>query len=100
LWRSDVEKQFRALASHVGLRPRSARCRPVPIGLRHSFAVTTLTGWYRAGVDVQAHLPVLSTWLGHEEPKNTYWYLQASPELLALAADRMTDTHQQQENGR
>jgi integrase len=100
LWRSDAEKQFRALADRVGLRPRSARCRPVPMGLRHSFAVSTLIGWYHAGVDVQAHLPALSTWLGHEEPKNTYWYLQASPELLALAADRMTRTQQERENQR
>jgi integrase/recombinase XerD len=38
---------------------------------------------------VQGRLPVLSTWLGHVDPKSTYWYLQAIPELLALAADRL-----------
>ena len=41
--------------------------------------------WYRDGGDVQARLPLLSTWLGHVDPKSTYWYLQAVPELLALA---------------
>ncbi len=45
--------------------------------------------WYRDGQDVQARLPLLSTWLGHADPKSTYWYLQAIPELLALAAGRL-----------
>jgi hypothetical protein len=31
----------------------------------------------------------LSTYLGHVDPVSTYWYLQAAPELLALAADRL-----------
>jgi hypothetical protein len=45
--------------------------------------------WYRAGIDVQAQLPLLSTYLGHVDPKSTYWYFQAAPELLALAAERL-----------
>jgi integrase len=56
---------------------------------RHSFAVSTLLDWYRTGADVQARLPTLSTWLGHVSPASTYWYLQAAPELLALAAARL-----------
>jgi integrase/recombinase XerD len=51
--------------------------------------VSTLLGWYRDGGDVQARLPLLSTWLGHTDPRHTYWYLQAAPELLALAAQRL-----------
>jgi hypothetical protein len=38
---------------------------------------------------VQARLPLLATYLGHVDPKSTYWYLSGSPELLALAADRL-----------
>ena len=57
--------------------------------LRHVFTVATLLDWYRDGGDVQARLPVLSTWLGHVDPKSTYWYLSAVPELLALAAARL-----------
>jgi integrase/recombinase XerD len=57
--------------------------------LRHVFTVATLLDWYRDGGDVQARLPVLSTWLGHIDPKSTYWYLSAVPELLALAAVRL-----------
>ena len=57
--------------------------------LRHAFTVATMLDWYRDGGDVQARLPLLSTWLGHVNPKSTYWYLQAVPELLALAASRL-----------
>jgi integrase len=57
--------------------------------LRHTFVVRTVLEWHRAGVDVQAKLPVLSTYVGHVDPKSTYWYLSAAPELLALAASRV-----------
>lgn len=53
---------------------------------RHSFAVKTLLGWYREGADVPARLPLLSTYLGHAEPRYTYHYLSAAPELLGHAA--------------
>ena len=49
----------------------------------------TLVEWYRAGMDVQAWLPRLTTVLGHREPTSTYWYLTAVPELLSLAAARL-----------
>ena len=57
--------------------------------LRHSFAVRTLLGWYRAGLDAEALLPRLSTYLGHREPRFTYRYLTATPELLGHAAARL-----------
>lgn len=57
--------------------------------LRHSFAVRTLLRWYRAGLDVDVLLPRLSTYLGHREPRFTYWYLTATPELLGHAAARL-----------
>jgi integrase/recombinase XerD len=84
-----VQQMFRVLLGRAGIRPRSDRCRPTIHGLRHSFAVNTLIRWYHEGADVQARLPQLSTWLGHTDPKWTYWYLSASPELLALAAERL-----------
>jgi hypothetical protein len=59
---------------------------------RHSFAVATLLDWYRHGEDVPALLTRLSTYLGHTDPKHTFWYLSAAPELLALAGQRL-DTH-------
>jgi len=53
--------------------------------------ITSLLDCYRAGLDVHARLPLLSTYLGHVDPVSTYWYLQAAPELLALAAGRLED---------
>jgi len=63
--------------------------RPRIHDIRHSFAVHTLAGWYRAGDEVSALLPRLSTYLGHRGPVSTYWYLPAAPELLELAAARL-----------
>lgn len=77
------------LVRRAGLHPRSSTCRPRPHDLRHSFAVRTLLNWYRDGVDVQAHLPLLSTYLGHVHPGSTYWYLSAAPELLTLVVARL-----------
>jgi integrase/recombinase XerD len=68
--------------------PPGAR-RPRIHDLRHSFTVATLLAWYRDGGDVAARLPLLSTYLGHVDPKSTYWYLQATPELLEAAVDRL-----------
>lgn len=85
----SVQAMFHTLVGRAGLTPRSANCRPTIHGLRHTFAVNTVVGWYRDGEDVQARLPLLSTWLGHADPKWTYWYLSASPELLGLAGERL-----------
>lgn len=87
-----VARQFSWLAEAAGLEARSPRCRPRPHDLRHSFAVRTVVEWYEAGVDVQAHLPLLSTYLGHVGPKSTYWYLSGSPELFALVCERLERT--------
>lgn len=90
----SVCQMFRALVSRAGLMPRSLHCRPTIHGLRHTFAVNTLVSWYRDGLDVQARLPLLSTWLGHSDPKWSYWYLSASPELLTLAGQRLEATQE------
>lgn len=58
---------------------------------RHTFAVKTLLGWYREGVDVPSRISWLSTYLGHREPRYTYHYLSAAPDLLAHAARLLND---------
>jgi len=85
----NTHRVFKKLTARAGIAPRSAACRPRMHDLRHSFAVNTLLDAYRSGGDVGGWLPLLSTYLGHTEPANTYWYLHAAPELLALAADRL-----------
>jgi hypothetical protein len=52
-------------------------------------AVRTLLDWYRDGADIASRLPLLSAYLGHIDPKGTYWYLDAAPELMAEAARRL-----------
>ncbi len=90
---------FRVIIKHAGLEGRGERCRPRPHDLRHSMAVRTLIGWYRAGENVDAKLPLLCTYLGHRDPASTYWYLQASPELLALAAERLSPLQPERSEG-
>ena len=51
--------------------------------LRHTFAVQRLLGWYRDGLDLNARLPWLATYMGHVDVHSTHLYLQATPELIA-----------------
>ena len=69
---------------------QAGRRAPVPRlhDLRHSFAVHSLTAWYRQGADVQRLLPVLSTYLGHADLEGTKVYLSMTPELLQQASLR------------
>jgi len=84
-----VESTYHQLVCQAGLTPRSPSCRPRLHDHRHSFAVRTVLDGYRDGGDPGARLPLLSTYMGHVEPRDTYWYLSAAPELLALAASRL-----------
>jgi integrase/recombinase XerD len=89
LSRSSVHAAFARLRDQTGLSMTHGS-RPARLhDLRHTFVLRTVLNWYRAGVDVQSQLPLLSTYLGHVDPKSTYWYFQAAPELLALAAERL-----------
>ncbi|GAB6156807.1 tyrosine-type recombinase/integrase [Desulfotomaculum varum] len=56
--------------------------------LRHTFACNTIIRWYQEGADVNHRLLLLSTYLGHAKPSDTYWYLTGTPELLAQAGER------------
>jgi integrase len=85
----NVNWTFLKLVRRAGLKVRSPSCRPRLHDLRHTFAIRTLLDYYGDGGDVQARLPLLSTYLGHVDPAATYWYLSAAPELLGLAARRL-----------
>lgn len=85
----NVQHAFHRLVRLAGLAPRSPSCRPRIHDLRHSFAVASMLDAYCAGEDGQTRLTLLSTWLGHVHPANTYWYLSASPELMAVAGKRL-----------
>ena len=85
--RSAVAKTLRDITTAMGLRTDTIR--PTPHQLRHSFAVRTLIGWQRADVSIDERIATLSIYLGHVSPADTYWYLSAAPELMALAAERL-----------
>jgi integrase/recombinase XerD len=84
-----AERKFLRAARKIGLRGPPGTKGPYLHDFRHRFAVSTLLGWYRSGVDVERHMPELSTYLGHSHVAYTYWYLSAEPELLQLAARRL-----------
>ena len=85
---NNVHFTFFRMVDWAGLADRRPR-RPRIHDLRHTFAVSTLIDWYRAGLDVESRLPLLSTYLGHVGPSTTYWYLSAVPELTGVAAERL-----------
>jgi len=87
LERSGVEKVFRQITTAAGIR--TATAHPRIHDLRHSLAVRTLIEWHRGGISVDENIAVLSAYLGHVSPADTYWYLSASPELMQLAAQRL-----------
>jgi integrase/recombinase XerD len=84
---------FARLSQQLGLRSiaKSHGRGPRLHDMRHRFAACTLIHWYRAGLEVERELPKLATYLGHVHINETYWYLEAVPELLQLATDRLMD---------
>jgi integrase len=84
-----VGEKFLDLARKINLRGPKGTPGPHLHDLRHTFAVNTMLKWYRSGVDVEAHMPELSTYLGHLSTAETYWYVSAVPELLFLAAKKL-----------
>ena len=80
---------FKKLLVRAGIRDVTSRGGPRLHDLRHRFAVRTLIDWYRSGTNIEARLPVLSTFLGHAYVRDTYWYLSEHPELMKLAVQRL-----------
>ena len=79
-----VRWTFVKLSHEIGLRGAGDSRGPRLHDLRHRLAINTLLRWYQRGVDVERHLPELSTYLGHAHVTDTYWYLTATPEAAAL----------------
>jgi integrase len=87
---------FARVSQQIGLRPPATEFRhghgPRLHDLRHRFAVLVLIQWYRAGCDVEREIPKLAAYLGHVHVNDTYWYIEAVPELLQLATERVIDS--------
>lgn len=82
---SNARGAFHRMTQQAGLQVR-AGARPRPHDLRHTFATRSMIEAYRSGRDPARTLTLLSAWLGHSNPADTYWYLQAAPEVAAIAA--------------
>ena len=84
----SVRWTFVKLSQQIGLRRSGDSRGPRLLDFRHRLAINTLRRWHRCGIDVEKHLPELSTYLGHVHISDTYWYLSATPELLGQALRR------------
>lgn len=84
----QVHRVFRALSQQLGWANRGAHHAPRIHDLRHTFVVHRIVQWQARGIDVDQAMLSLSTYVGHSMVTNTYWYLSAVPELMALAAGR------------
>jgi len=81
-----VRTVFRKLCDAL---PISATARrPRLHDLRHTFACRRVEQWHDAGIDVAQAIAALSVYLGHAKVTDTYWYLTATPDLMARAATR------------
>lgn len=86
---SNVRRTFYRLSQQTGLRREGDHNGPRLHDFRHRLAVESLLQWYRTGKDVMRLLPVLATYLGHSNARDTYWYLSACPELMGYAVRRL-----------
>jgi integrase len=84
----QVHRVFAGLREQLAWRNRGNHHAPRIHDLRHTFVVRRIAQWQVQGVDVDQAMLALSTYVGHAEVGNTYWYLSAAPELMAVAADR------------
>ena len=84
----DVEAAFRTVADKMGLPRGRGQRRPTPHSLRHAFAVRALQSCPDDRDRITQHMLMLSTYLGHSTPAQTYWYLEAVPELMRSIAER------------
>jgi integrase len=85
----SVQYAFRALRKQLKWHARGAHPAPRIHDLRHTFVSRRLERWYSEGRDVERHLLALSTYIGHAKVTDTYWYLTATPQLMAIAARRL-----------
>jgi len=81
----QVAKVFRKLCSDSGWIHDP---RPRLHDLRHTFAVNCLIRWHQKNREVGQKILALSTYLGHRQVSDTYWYLTAVPQLLNLSSKR------------
>ena len=86
--RSVVKENFVRVGQNIGLREKpldkSHGTGPRLYDLRHTFATRTIIEWLRTGRDPDREIYKLTNFLGHRRPSDTFWYLEAVPEIMIL----------------
>ena len=77
---------FLQVVRSIGMRGSPGSRGPRIHDLRHTFAVRSLERCAHDAHAVSRHITALSTYLGHAHVTDTYWYLEATPELMAHMA--------------
>lgn len=83
-----VQGVFVRLRTELGWTARGTLPAPRIHDLRHSFVCRRVALWHEAGADIDNAMLALSTYVGHAKVSDTYWYLTAVPDLMAVAANR------------
>lgn len=85
---NSAHHAFSVLRRQLGWTTTGRTRAPRIHDLRHRMAVRRIQAWHTEGVNVDANIAVLATYLGHVEVRDLYWYLSAVPELMGMVADR------------
>ena len=84
----QVHRVFLELRAQLGWVDRGCQGGPRIHGLRHAFVVRRIMLWHEQGIDIDQAMLSLSTYLGHSQISDTYWYLTGVPELMALVGSK------------
>lgn len=88
LKRNTVWRTFSRIRDRLGWTSQGRAVRPRIHDIRHTFAVRRLLRWSQDGEDLDGKMLALATYLGHAKVSDTYWYLSAIPELMAVTSER------------
>ncbi|HVS48335.1 MAG TPA: tyrosine-type recombinase/integrase [Candidatus Dormibacteraeota bacterium] len=100
LTRAAVQTTFASLRKRLGWTAHGRARRPRIHDLRHTFVVRRLQRWYEDGAELDRKIHALATYLGHAKVTDTYWYLSAIPELMAITSQRFERFARQQQDRR
>jgi site-specific recombinase XerD len=89
----SLSETLHEITTSLGIAPRNGSRAPTLHSFRHTFVVTRLRRWHDEGVDVRTRLAHLSTYLGHVDFRETFWYVTATPELLVGATSGFAAPH-------
>lgn len=85
--KSTAHQAFQRLRKKLQWTARGGHAAPRIHDLRHTFICRRVMLWHKHGINIDHAMVVLSTYVGHAKVTDTYWYLTAVPELMAVAGN-------------